>query len=138
MDLVIRRFCLANFGTFGEMMVAGCLLYTVERPWLENRPLISCIPEGSYACQPRMFFRGNYPAIEVTGVPDRTYILFHKANLPEQLGGCIAPAIDLGCHHDKWAGLGSGAAFQLLMEEYGDREFELTINSNQQGPGDGV
>jgi hypothetical protein len=126
-DLRIDRFCSAPDGVFGVMEIDGVLLYTVERPWLGNRRLVSCVPAGVYECRPRPFYRGGYDAIEVRDVPGRTHILFHKANLPEQLGGCIAPASRLGCLHDKWAGLESGAAFQLLMLHYGQREFDLEI-----------
>ncbi len=134
MKLTLKRFCYGNFGTFGEMLIDGRLVYTVERPWLDNRVVISCIPEGVYRCGPRRFFRGGYPAIAIKDVPGRTYILFHRANLPEQLGGCIAPAVSLGCLHDKWAGLGSGAAFKLLMDHYGGEEFELTVEGGSHGP----
>ncbi len=127
MSLTLTRFCHADFGTFGEMVVAGKRLYTVERPWLDNRPMVSCIPPGRYQCRPRRFFRGGYDAIEVCEVPDRTHILFHRANRPHELAGCIAPTSTLGCLGGEWAGLNSGAAFDVLMQECGEREFELVI-----------
>lgn len=126
-ELRIGRFCSAPDGVFGSMAIDGIVIFTVERPWLDNRPYVSCIPNGRYLCRPRRFYRGGYEAIEIRDVPGRSYILFHRANLPEQLAGCIAPASRLGCLHDKWAGLESGAAFQLLMESYGSTEFELEI-----------
>lgn len=133
-SLEIERFCYASFGTFGQMIIDGRLVYTVERPWINNKVLVSCIPEGVYDCSPRRFYHGGYEAIEIKDVPGRSYILFHKANLPEQLGGCIAPVTSLGCLYDKWAGLGSGAAFKLLMDHYGEREFKLMIGANPHGP----
>lgn len=126
MKLTLTRFCYAPDGTFGLMPVDGVVLYTVERGWLDNAPMISCIPEGTYTCRPRYFFRKEYDAIEVCDVPGRTHILFHKANLPHQLAGCIAPASELGCFGGQWAGLASGIAFGHLMG-WLPGEFELTI-----------
>jgi len=130
MSLTLERFCYSPLGVFGSMMVEGAMLWTVERPWLGNAPWISCIPSGVYECGPRKYFRGGYDAIEIKHVPDRSHILFHKANLPEQLGGCIAPASRLGCLRGQWAGLGSGAAFELLMEAVGRDEWTLEIRSS--------
>lgn len=118
-----------DLGTWGRMTVADVTLYTVERPWLNNQPNVSCIPQGVYTCRPRRYYKGRYPAIEITGVPHRSHILFHKANWPHQVKGCIAPVSDLGVIKGKllWAGLASKPAFDLLMEHYGTRQFTLRI-----------
>ena len=61
---------------------------TVERPWLDNRKGESCIPAGEYQCK-----RVNSPkfgnTFEVTGVPGRDAILFHRGNLADDSHGCI-------------------------------------------------
>lgn len=130
--LDLRRFCYAPGGTFGGMMVEGVQLFTVERPWLCNRPYVSCIPEGKYQCWPRRFYRGGYPAVEVGGVPGRTHILFHRANVPEDVAGCIGVGSRLGVLGDKWAVLESLAAFEFFMERWGQRElFDLRITGPQ-------
>ena len=127
MDLTITRFCWSDFGVFGEMMVADQRLYTVERPWLNNQPRISCIPAGEYYCRPRRFNRGGYDAVEVVDVPDRSHILFHRANLATQLAGCIGVNSYLGCLSNQWSGLGSRDAFEIFMGEYGGHNFQLRI-----------
>ena len=62
----ITRFAHTPMGTFGSFWVLGKQLYTCERPWLDNAPFVSCIPEGEYAIKPQIFHRGNgglgYPA----------------------------------------------------------------------------
>lgn len=126
-DLILERFCFAPNGTFGKIQLSEALIYTVERPWANNIPSVSCIPNGLYICRPRRFFRGGYDAIEVTGVPGRSHILFHKANLPTEVEGCIAPASSLGALSGQWAGLGSAQAFDKLMEEFGGKTFTLSI-----------
>jgi len=62
--------------------------YTIERPWKNNRPNVSCIPEGKYTCQP---FSGTrfQDVVQVMNVPDRSYILIHAANFPQDVEGCI-------------------------------------------------
>ena len=114
--LTIYRFCMAEFGTFGEYLLDGMRFYTVERPWLNNQTSVSCIPEGTYQCKHRLYHRGGYHAIEILNVPGRTHILFHKANLPDELAGCIAPVSRLGIYKGKWAGLSSKNSFDYLMD----------------------
>jgi hypothetical protein len=126
-DLFIDRFCYSEIGVFGEMLIDGQRIYTVEKPWRGNQPSVSCIPTGAYTCKPRRYNRGGYDAIEICDVPDRTHILFHKANVASQLAGCIAPGYRLGCLHGAWAVLNSAQAFKLLMEQYGGLEFRLGI-----------
>ena len=132
-DLVIERFCFSPDGTFGKMMVDGAEIYTVERPWLNNLPSISCIPNGLYVCKPRRFFRGGYDAIEVTNVPGRSHILFHRANAPYEVKGCIAPNAELGAWADVWVGKFSAQAFDRLMDSFGDKEFTLSIIASMGG-----
>lgn len=74
--------------TLGRLTIDDFTCYTLERPWKQNTPFDSCIPEGFYPViqvdSPK--FGDTY---EVT-VPDRTHILFHAANWVHQLHGCIA------------------------------------------------
>lgn len=131
--LTLERFAYTPMGTFGKIVVDGAVLYTVERPWLNNAPSVSCIPEGTYKCKPRRYFRGGYDAAEVTGVPNRSYILFHKGNTMMDSAGCILVCSSLGCLNGLWAGLGSKQAFAVFMDEYGGKEFELTITRKEAG-----
>lgn len=81
-------------GVFGVLLVDGdpfCL--TVERPWLDNKPKISCIPEGKYSCTRRedaMLAHGMVKlTLQVNNVPGRAGILFHHGNSPKDSEGCI-------------------------------------------------
>ena len=60
---------------------------TLERPWLDNQPNISCIPAGHYK-----FTRdthGRFQWFRVLDVPNRTDIEFHTGTKPEHSEGCI-------------------------------------------------
>lgn len=62
---------------------------TLELPWKNNQPQVSCIPAGTYTCR-----RVNSPkfgdTFEVCGVPERSGILFHAGNYaPKDTRGCI-------------------------------------------------
>lgn len=114
-DLILTRFCDSKTqGVFGRMTIDGQTIYTVERPWLDNQQRISCIPVGEYYLKERHFHKGNYAAIAIVNVPDRTHILFHKANKASELLGCIAPGMELGFLNDHWAVTSSGIAFDVL------------------------
>lgn len=77
-------------------------LETIEPPWKDNEPFISCVPEGVYRVWP--YQSGKFgPAyilenrrLEVgryEGDAKRYGILIHPANAPSQLRGCIAPGL---------------------------------------------
>lgn len=67
-------------GTPGRLFLAGQFFaHTLELPWRDNRPLVSCIPPGMYrvAWLPSVAFGYTY---RLAGVPGRTAILFHAGN----------------------------------------------------------
>lgn len=79
-------------GTNGVLSCAGGhLCRTIELPWLENKPRISCIPEGRYRIVQRWSEKFGFH-LHILDVPDRSFILIHPANNAQtELAGCIAP-----------------------------------------------
>ena len=123
-------------GTFGELWHNDNLICrTVERPWMDNQRMISCIPEGRYTIKPVESPKfGSVYCLEnsnlgVThqGPSQRTHILIHKANTADQLHGCIAPGMTFGALGEQWAVLNSSTAFMKLKELLIDDEHEITI-----------
>ena len=103
----IKRWCRGPNATFGTFRSArGFECYTIERPWLDNIPFKSCIPTGAYEIR-RDDFKGKYPDYRLYGVPGRTDIEMHRANIAEELQGCIAPGLTLGVHKGSWAVMSS-------------------------------
>jgi len=120
-------------GTFG-MMLDGKLPFclTLERKWLNNKKGDSCIPNGIYLCKritsPKF---GN--TFEITNVPNRTEILFHKGNIVDDSHGCIIlgeqfEPIRTYEHGLRNGILSSGKAFDEFIERTsGLQEFNLYI-----------
>lgn len=96
-NVILERFAYAPDGTFGRLkMPNGKVFFTVERPWLGNKPFESCIPDGIYMLERRRSpvvertRGGDYlEGWEVTHVPGRTFIMIHPGNWPRNFEGCI-------------------------------------------------
>lgn len=108
---------------------------TMEKPWKDNTPSISCVPAGTYELN-----KTNSPKfgqtyclenkalnVSLSGDTARTHILIHKANKETQLLGCIAPVSYFGVLHSQWAGLSSKVAYDKLMSILGDENHTLEI-----------
>lgn len=61
---------------------------TCERPWVNNAREISAIPPGTYLCK-RVVSPKFGVTFEITGVPGRSQILFHKGNTIVDSRGCV-------------------------------------------------
>ena len=97
-DLLLRRIATPEDATFGVLIrvdTAVPFAVTLEREadgWSNRKSTAdrpgACIPAGAYVCKrvqsPRF---GN--TFEVTGVPGRSAILFHKGNIADDSRGCI-------------------------------------------------
>jgi hypothetical protein len=136
LQLRLERFAYAPDGTFGRLLIPGDHpdLFTCERPWLNNAPNVSCIPEGYYPLADRRFFRKGYDAIAVQRVPGRDHILIHKANWPHELEGCIAVGVSWGCVGERIGVASSGAAFAELMEWWNQHQEDGGVELLIAGP----
>ena len=81
-------------GTNGALSVDGtAICRSIELPWMENKPQVSCIPEGEYRIKTEQHARFG-KVIRVLGVPGRSGILMHPANNAlKELKGCVAPVM---------------------------------------------
>lgn len=129
MRVNIIRIHSSKVGTFGVILIEGMPIgVTGERAWEDNKRNISCIPVGQYLCK-----RVNTPkhgyTFEVTGVPGRSSILFHKGNLPlEHSQGCILVAEQFEPLKGKAAVLSSAKGYGEFMNKMkGTSSFTLTI-----------
>ncbi|SKA64109.1 DUF5675 family protein [Desulfobaculum bizertense] len=101
-------------GCFGVLRKNGRILcLTLEPGWRENRVLISCIPEGTYAMTAHVSPRFG-KCFALSGVPDRTEILIHPGNTAQDTQGCILPGLRLGILSGRRAVLMSRDALRAL------------------------
>lgn len=116
-EFILERFCDCDEqGVFGRLYHDGELIcYTVEQPWRDNRPNVSCVPAGRYKLEahhsekyPDTFAMVNhglgvyhYPADGWTA-KDRYSCLIHTANYARQVSGCIGPGHKLFASSGEW------------------------------------
>ena len=128
MKVNIIRVHSSKAGTFGVLLLEGMpIAVTGEQDWEDNKKNVSCIPVGQYLCK-----RVNTPkhgdTFEVTGVPGRSAILFHKGNLPlEHSQGCILVAEQFEPLDDKPAVLASAKGYGEFMKKM-KRENTFVLN----------
>jgi hypothetical protein len=91
MELVLLRTYHAH-GTNGKLYSNEAFqCYTIELPWKDNQPKVSCIPEGRYRLKKRYSPRFQHHIL-IEHVAGRSLILIHPANdAQKELRGCIAP-----------------------------------------------
>jgi hypothetical protein len=92
---ILCRFAMLPDRTLGRLMVGDKTFYTVERPWLDNKPYESCIPAGLYPMSRHDSPKFGPDVWEIDEVPDRSYILIHAGNKAGHVQGCIAPGLSL-------------------------------------------
>lgn len=95
MELNILRTYYPN-GTNGVLLINQTICCnSIELPWQENEPRISCVPEGRYPVLKRHSDRYGWH-LHVADVPGRSLILMHPFNHAlEESKGCIAPVSEL-------------------------------------------
>lgn len=94
----------------GILNLNGAQYFTMERPWLDDQPGLSCVSVGTYTLVPHTVKHGALVGLETYALsnpglgvfpeppagyagsnPMRIACLIHPANWAFQLEGCIAP-----------------------------------------------
>ena len=118
--IILQRIDMTLAGTIGKLLVDGeFVCFTVELPWRNNARDVSCIPAGQYDL--RYYDSPTKGSkLHVTGVRNRSYILFHPANYQHECRGCIFPASHVTRYVDGknvgYAGIDSRIACDALEE----------------------
>jgi len=97
--VILTRFTSTDYGTFGKLYVGDKTFYTVEKPWQNNAPEISCVPDGEYILMPHESHKyGNVLCLVNQGKnithfkeadSKRFACLIHVANYEKDVLGCI-------------------------------------------------
>ena len=121
--MILYRFDRGVKSTLGILVYKGKYFFTIELPWKDNKKRVSCIPEGDYTVVLRdknQSGKFKYDHLHVLDVPNRSYILFHVANYPRDILGCIGTGKTTA---KDFVG-SSRKAHGELMELFGNRESE--------------
>lgn len=127
-SFTIKRPVSHNMGTFGILLdnTGWIVCTTAERPWLDNRTDISCIPSGVYQCSKHVS-PSKGACISIHYVEGRTNVLMHSGNKPmEDSQGCILLGLGFGEWDNQPTVTSSRKALQKLLA-MADDEFTLTI-----------
>lgn len=105
------------------------VIYTLELPWRDNEPFVSCIREGVYTVDRDKAGRHQWYRLRNDEVSPRSDIEIHPANKLNQLQGCIAPCMQLlgGAYASNPTGVKSKEACELLIKWFSDDSFILKI-----------
>jgi len=123
-------------GTFGRLITSdfGFNCFSLELPWRDNKPNISCIPVGIYLC--KMVLSGMYGYVyTVVNVKGRSYIRIHWGNLAgdeqkkyrSHSEGCILLGDRVGRLYDQKAVLLSKITVFKFMDYMNREPFKLHI-----------
>ena len=128
----LTRLAYLEDGCFGALLWDGVpFAVTVERTYPGQRGVASVkIKPGSYKCVRSHYHKGNYDCWQIVGgeITLERRILIHKANVEDDLDGCVGVGESFGRLHGKPAVLQSGAAFAELMSLSSNvDEFELAV-----------
>lgn len=108
--------------TVGYIKLGDNVIKTLERPWLNNEPNKSCIPESEYTVKRDKVGRFQY--YRVRDVDGRTDIEFHGGVLPSHSSGCIL----VGLVRDARQNLQmSDVALDMMLKYIGDNDFKLIV-----------
>jgi len=127
----VRR---SDQGTEGLLVSDNFRCRTLELPWRNNKPNISCIPVGEYDVEIRI--SNKYGRIYwVRNVEGRSYILIHSGNYggdkfkgwKTHIAGCILLGKTGGFLGGQVAVLNSRIAVRQFMESMEYESFKLRI-----------
>lgn len=124
--VILRREILSNKAVLGVMELNNKeICRTLENPWLNNEPFVSCIPCGKYIA--KKYSSQKYKDVwEVQDVSNRSKILIHIGNTEKDTQGCILVGKNWGFLGDELAVLSSTPTLNKIRNILND-EFELKI-----------
>lgn len=130
--LTLKRIAENKDGMFGVLIDWDTpFALTLEPQWLNNEPMLSCIPAGEYICK-RVISLKFGEVFKIIGVTNRSDILFHKGNIIDHTKGCVVIGEQFESLEGKTAVLNSGKGFGEFMDKLkGLDEFKIIIEKKR-------
>lgn len=122
-----------SVGIRGLMIARGEEFHIIERPWINNKNQISCIPSGLYeASFLKRSTSGKYQNVyHIKNVPNRKGILMHNGNFVWHSKGCLIIGKRRGIIKGEIAVLNSRTALFEFVELMEKEDFYLNIIGDQ-------
>lgn len=87
-EVILKRHLISNLGVLGYLFFNNKrICTTLENPWRNNEPMMSCIPEGEFICTAD--YTGKFRWWRIDCVIDREGIEIHEGNKVDDTQGCI-------------------------------------------------
>ncbi len=87
-EVTLQRTVSSKYGTRGVMYYQNKrIAHTLENPWLNNQPRISCIPTGKYKVKNDN--NGRFRWWSIRDIPNRGLIEIHEGNKVTDTLGCV-------------------------------------------------
>ena len=117
--------------TAGELFGGDLSLFTLEDPWLDNQPNVSCIPTGIFPVNITWSQRFKRYMPEIQNVSGRSGIRIHWGNTDADTTGCVllgtVALSDDSIGHSKQA---FGYFISWLYETLQDGRVEVEVSVN--------
>lgn len=117
----LQRFYDDGVQTLGEFSMGDFKCKTLERPWKDNKPNISCIPIGEYDVEHTWSLKFLKYTYEIKNVKGRSGIRIHSGNFFFDILGCII----LGSSYDN---LNKDSQVDILNSKNTIDTFEKLLN----------
>jgi len=137
-DVYLTRHRRSDQGTEGKLSVPelGFASVTLELPWRDNKPCISCIPPGTYPLVWRV--SKKWKAYHIKDVPDRSWILTHPGNFAgdaakgykTNVQGCILQGRYIGLLQSQVAVLMSRPTVRRFNDLMAGRDARIIIEEH--------
>ena len=122
MRFPLKRFYQDERQTLGTLMVGAAALFTIELPWRNSQPSLSCIPEGRYRMT--IVDVDGEKRIRLDGAmirAERTLINIEVSNYAAELAGCIGLGLGVCVRGDIPQGIymitNSAKAYEIFSGE---------------------
>ena len=98
MHMTITRQAMDSSATLSRIVIDDQEFWGIEKPWRNNRSMVSCIPIGHYALVPyksprygnTWAFVGGSVSAKKSRSAQRFSCLIHKGNFGKDVKGCLA------------------------------------------------
>ncbi|AYA63839.1 DUF5675 family protein [Alteromonas sp. RKMC-009] len=140
MKLWLNRLSTDNQGTPGHLFLGPWTAHTLELPWRDNQPNISCIPAGEYPIRlvkTRKPIGGRSHLYLIENVPGRTSILFHAGTFAgnkdegfkTSVLGCVLTGYRTGSYQNQRAIFDTRRAVGDMLAILGGKPSTLIITN---------